>query len=68
MKLATLKPKEKIWFFFSITVCQGFLETECIIYILENIIAGKLILVYENSFLLFLLFLEKQILGFLYTP
>lgn len=55
MKLATLKPKEKILFyFFSIMVCQGLLETECIIYFLQNIIAGKTTVDYGNSFLLFL--------------
>lgn len=63
------KTKGKIWFFFSIIVCQGFWETECIIYILQNIIAGKTTLDYKNSFLLFLIwFLEKQTLGFLSTP
>lgn len=64
------KTKEKDFiFFFSIIVCQGLLETECIIYFLQNIIAGKPTLVYENSLLLFLLwFPEKQTLGFLFTP
>ena len=50
-------PKTKrrdLIFFFSIIVCQGLLETECIIYFLQNIIAGKTTLDYENSFLLFL--------------
>lgn len=50
-------------------VCQGLLETECIIYFLQNVIAGKTTLVCENSFLLFLVgLLEKQTLGFLYIP
>lgn len=40
----TRHPKTKgkdLIFFFSIIVCQGLSETECIIYFLENIIAGK---------------------------
>lgn len=53
--------------FFPIIVCQGLLETECIIYFLQNIIAGKSTPVCKNSFLLFLVWLlEKQTLGFLY--
>lgn len=40
--------------FFPIIVCQGLLETECIIYFLQNIIAGKSTPVCKNSFLLFL--------------
>lgn len=48
------KTKGKDFIFFFIIVCQGLLETECIIYFSESIIAGKTTLDYENSFLLFL--------------
>lgn len=62
------KGEDLIFFFFPIIVCQGLLETECIIYFSGNIIVGKTTLDSENSFLLFLVgFLEKQTLGFLST-